>query len=134
MENDKSIIMIPVPVGELLDKISILEIKEERITDEQKLKNVRTELALLRDILGKVGELPAEVGDYIKGLKEANLGVWEAEDHIHELEAAGDFGEEFIKYSRQAPLSNDRRVMFKKKINQAMNSGIIEEKSYKNAY
>ena len=113
---------IEVTKGELIDKITILEIKDERITDENKLRNIRRELDTL---LKYEFETP-----YKKDLKFVNNVLWDLEDGIRKCEADGNFGEEFIDKARNIYKYNDERSRIKKMINLEHGSDIIEEKSY----
>lgn len=121
-------IVAPVSAGELLDKITILEIKAERISDPAKLANVRRELealAALRDQHG-LDALVTLTAD----LKVVNETLWQVEDEIRELEAASRFDARFIELARAVYITNDRRAALKKEINLAVGSAIVEEKSY----
>jgi len=119
-------ISIPVGLGELYDKISILEIKSERITDEAKLKNVRTELSLLKE---EAAKFPINAVLYAE-LKNVNARLWDIEDAIRAEESRKAFGEEFIRLARSVYVENDRRAAIKQKINLASGSDIVEEKQY----
>ena len=124
-------IQVPVSFGELLDKISILQIKSERISDEAKLANIRTELsALEKTWLAH----PAGVKDIARlraDLKAVNERLWDIEDNIRLQDKAQDFGPAFIELARSVYLQNDERARIKKDINLALGSAYIEEKSYK---
>ena len=123
-------ITVPIAPGELIDRITILEIKAARIHDRDKLRNVRTELALLRQrrdgALGPCATLAALTAD----LKAVNETLWETEDRIRECERAGDFGAVFIEQARAVYRTNDRRAALKRRINEITGSALIEEKSY----
>jgi hypothetical protein len=122
-------IEVPVSWGELVDKITILQIKSERMTDEKKLTNVRKELALLSEKLG----LNAENGEVVRltgDLRAVNTELWDIEDEIRECENVGDFGEKFVSLARAVYITNDKRSDVKREINTALGSGLIEEKSY----
>lgn len=123
-------LLTPVSPGELLDKLTILDIKSERITDPAKLANVRRERELLervwRDSAMETGAVRALRGD----LKTVNEKLWVIEDAIREEERAGRFGERFIELARSVYVTNDERAAIKKAINQALGSEIVEEKSY----
>lgn len=123
--------MIDVPVswGELIDKITILEIKSVRIDNPVKQANVARELALLGDRLASIPLPPAVVG-LTAELKAVNLALWEIEDEIRDCERAGDFGPRFVDLARSVYRTNDRRAALKKDINSALGSAIVEEKSY----
>lgn len=115
-------LQIPVSVGELIDKITILEIKLEKIKDEEKLINIRRELYELHSL-----EPPIEEKSK---LKEINHALWVTEDRLRELEKDLSFGDEFIKLARSVYKLNDERALVKKNINTFTNSHIVEEKSY----
>ena len=119
-------ILIPVGLGELYDKISVLEIKLERISDAKKLAHVQKELSLLRQAAEK---FPIDQSLYAQ-LKEVNERLWEIEDAIRDEESRKSFGEEFIRLARSVYVTNDQRADIKKKINTDYGSGIVEVKSY----
>lgn len=124
------ILNVPVSVGEVVDKVTILEIKSARISDEAKLKNIRAELAQLRPLVsGGVFDSP-EVAALFDGLRTVNGELWDIEDDIRAEEAAGRFGDRFIELARAVYVTNDRRAELKKKINIATGSDLVEEKSY----
>jgi len=124
-----SLIHVPVSYGELLDKITILEIKAARIDDADKLRNVRHELDLLgRTWTEKVGE--RDIGDARQRLKAVNEKLWVIEDDIRAKEAAKTFDEEFIELARSVYYTNDERARIKKEVNLALGSELVEEKSY----
>jgi hypothetical protein len=123
-------LLVPISVGELLDKISILEIKAEAITDPVKLANVRRELAALGAVRKReVAALP-EMAALQAELKSVNQALWRTEDEIRECEHAGRFDERFIELARNVYRINDRRALLKRRINELTGSEIIEEKSY----
>lgn len=115
-------VLVEVSKGELIDKITILEIKSVRIIEEDKLVNVRRELDALRAI-----EFPTEQK---QALKKINEILWDVEERLRYLEALGDFGEEFVEKARMVYKFNDERSRIKKDINIAHGSDIVEEKSY----
>ena len=120
----------PVSFGELLDKIAILQIKSERMTDPTKLANVRNELAALEQTWMAH---PAAGGDVAKlraDLKAVNERLWEIEDDIRLKEKAQAFDAEFIRLARSVYFENDERARIKKEINLALGSSYVEEKSY----
>lgn len=117
--------------GELIDKITVLEIKAERIVDPARLSNVKTELEILSKTRDEHIPSSSEMESLAQSLKEANQKIWDLGDKIRELGEAGNFGEEFVDVSWSIHLENDKRAATKKKINLLMNSRIIEEKSYK---
>lgn len=123
-------IRIPVSAGELVDKISILEIKSERIADPAKLRNVRVELALLMEVRDKAMPQTLELRGMAEALRAVNEELWEIEDAIRECERRGDFGPRFIALARSVYRTNDRRTALKRGIDVAFGSSITEEKSY----
>ena len=120
-------ISVPVGLGELYDKISILEIKSERITEAAKLANVRKELDLLK---AAAARFPIDAALYGQ-LKEVNMRLWDIEDAIRIEESNRRFGEEFVRLARSIYKENDRRSEIKHRINTAAGSEIVEEKLYK---
>lgn len=124
-----STILAPISIGELIDKITILEIKQIYMTGI-KLKNINKEMKLLKDIL-QDKNLEINI-DLIKNLKKINKKLWEIEDNIRIKESNQEFDEEFIKLARSVYIENDKRASIKKEINQKYNSDLVEEKSYKN--
>ena len=124
-----STILAPISVGELIDKITILEIKQRYMTGS-KLKNINKELKLLKNI---TQDKNLEINiDLIKNLKMINEKLWEIEDNIRIKESNQEFDEEFIKLARSVYIENDKRASIKKEINKKYNSDLVEEKSYKN--
>ena len=124
-------IKIDVSPGELIDKITILRIKAERMDDPAKLENVRIELELLsrtmRDAIPPSDELAALETE----LRRYNENLWRIEDDIRDCEAAGEFGDKFIELARAVYRNNDQRARLKREINALLGSVIVEEKSYK---
>jgi hypothetical protein len=120
----------PVSWGELIDKITILQIKSERIEDAGKRRNVETELTLLE---GRRASAPAnaEVERLTAELKAVNTELWVIEDDIRDCERAQDFGPRFIELARAVYHTNDKRAALKRALNEALGSAIVEEKSYK---
>jgi hypothetical protein len=114
-----------VSVGEVLDKISILQIKSERITDASKLANVRRELEHLKDAARDHRQPELE-----SDLKSVNSHLWEIEDRLREKEKRKEFDAEFIELARAVYITNDRRAEIKRRINEITGSALIEEKSY----
>ena len=124
-------ILVEIGAGELIDKITILTIKSERMTDEEKLANVRRELDAL--IAARHASLPAspELCALESDLRTVNELLWEIEDDIRACEAVRDFGPRFIELARAVYTYNDRRAAIKKDINLLSGSSLIEEKSYR---
>lgn len=123
-------IMTPIAPGELLDKLTILQIKIERISDIAKVSNVKIEF----DALSKVAAENVPETDEINGLQsqllEVNKQLWDIEDDIRDCERAKDFGQKFVELARAVYVTNDQRADLKKQINIALGSALIEEKSY----
>ncbi len=124
------VIKVPVSFGEVLDKITILEIKSERIADPEKVKNVRLELDELSATWNEAVQDQAAIADLRKQLKAVNEELWEIEDDIRDQEAAQDFGPKFIELARAVYVTNDKRAAIKKDVNLALGSRFVEEKSY----
>ncbi len=123
-------ILVPVSPGELLDKITILRIKTARIADAAKLANVRLELELLeRTWLDACAG--ARLADEERALRAVNERLWDIEDRIRDKEAAGSFDQEFIELARSVYLVNDERAAVKRRVNLALGSRLVEEKSYR---
>lgn len=125
-------ILVPISPGELLDKITILEIKSERIDDPQKVANVRHELELLSKVWSDSVVEGKVVADLHRQLKTINEELWEIEDDIRDEERQNRFGEKFIALARAVYVTNDKRAQAKKEVNLHLGSEIIEEKSYRN--
>jgi len=121
---------VEVSVGELLDKITILEIKSERISDPDKLVNVNKELEILRRTWAASPLSATDVSDQMARLKQVNETLWDIEDNIRRQEAAQDFGGEFIRLARAVYHENDERAAVKKELNTLLGSTLVEEKSY----
>ncbi|TGN38526.1 DUF6165 family protein [Marinobacter confluentis] len=124
------VITVPVSFGEVLDKITILEIKSERIADPEKVKNVRLELDELTATWNQAVQDPSAIADLRKQLKAVNEELWVIEDDIRDQEAAQDFGSKFIELARAVYVTNDKRAAIKKEVNLALGSRFVEEKSY----
>jgi len=122
-------IQIKIGIGEAIDRATILIIKEEKIADEDKLKNINLELDLLTNKLLPVPELP-EMKDLFGKLLGINSELWDVEDALRVMEDHKDFGIKFIELARSVYRLNDERAAIKKKINKLYNSKIVEEKSY----
>ena len=123
-------LLVPISPGELLDKITILRIKSARMTDETKLRNVRVELDALEQTWRESGvAVPAVAADEA-ALQKVNEELWDIEDRIRDKERAGEFDAVFIELARSVYVTNDERARFKKNINTALGSRLVEEKSY----
>lgn len=117
----------PISWGELIDKITILELKAERVVDATARANVRRELALLRPLEPEPAGPLAELRVRLAGV---NARLWDVEDRLREKEAASDFGPEFVELARSVYRCNDERAAIKREINLALGSSLVEEKSY----
>ena len=128
--NSKKIInlYVPISIGELIDKVTILEIKEIHLTGDS-LKNVQAELNLLREILNR-GKI--EIDNHLfSSLKDVNNKLWDIEDNIRVKDKKGEFDNEFINLAQSVYRENDQRALIKRSINLKYNSNLVEEKSYK---
>lgn len=123
-------ILTPISPGELLDKVTILQIKSKNITDAEKLANVLVELEALQKVVDNNIPQTDELQSLSASLLGVNKELWVIEDDIRDCERAGDFGEEFIRLARAVYVTNDKRADLKKRINIAMGSQLVEEKSY----
>jgi len=123
-------ITVPVSFGELLDKIAILQIKSERMTDEAKLANVRRELSALEKTWMAHPAAGRDIARLRVDLKAVNERLWDIEDQVRLKEKAQAFDQDFVKLARSVYLQNDERARIKKAINLALGSSYVEEKSY----
>ena len=123
-------VMVPVSWGELVDKITILEIKSRRLDDEAKLANVRKELALLKAVRDREFSNHAGLAEVARRLVEVNERLWDIEDDIRSCEAKRDFGGRFVELARAVYITNDERAALKRRINELLGSALTEEKSY----
>jgi hypothetical protein len=131
MKNPNSIPNVPISWGELIDKITILEIKSKRIVSEISNNNINKELALLTNILNSYFNI-ADIEIYKIKLKDINEKLWDVEDKIRKHEAEKSFNNLFIELARSVYILNDQRANIKKIINNSFSSEIVEEKSYQN--
>ena len=125
-----NIIKVELSPGELIDKITILEIKLERITEMAKVTNIRTELSLLTKVFSTKIKVSNKLNNLTLKLKSINEKLWVIEDQIRECERKKDFGQNFIDLARSVYFTNDERSATKREINQLLGSNIVEEKSY----
>lgn len=123
-------ISLKCSLGEVFDKLTILEIKKKEIIDPQKLINVNYELEYIQKVIEEIN-LSDEIKELVDKLREINKSLWDIEDQIRIKEEEKDFNDEFINLARSVYITNDKRSIFKKKINIALGSALIEEKSYK---
>ena len=132
MKRDSHTLLVPVAAGELIDKITILRLKAQRLQRPEALANVRRELRALEAVLNEAG--PALCVDAVLALTDAlqaiNTQLWEVEDALRLLEAEQRFDQEFIALARSVYQLNDQRAALKRQINEACGSTLVEEKSY----
>ncbi len=124
-------IHVPISPGELIDKITILEIKSERMADPKKIANVRHELSLLRSTWQSSAYSSANIQAEWAALKDINGKLWIIEDEIRDKERDHQFDARFIELARTVYVTNDERAAVKRKINDKLGSTIVEEKSYR---
>jgi Family of unknown function (DUF6165) len=124
-------IKVPISPGELLDKITILRIKSERMSDPVKVSNVRLELRTLEDTWSASAYAKIDIDSEIKALLRVNERLWVIEDDIRDKERAQAFDAEFIRLARAVYFENDERAAIKRRINTTLGSSIVEEKSYR---
>ena len=123
------IINTPISLGELIDKISILVIKEKKITDEKKNNLIREELTLLKKTLNEAGNNNS-INNYLNQLIDVNSALWKIEDEIRDCEKNKKFDQKFIELARSVYITNDKRAEIKLEINNKFGSKIVEVKSY----
>ena len=123
-------LQVPVSVGEVLDKITILQIKLAHISDGAKRVNIQNELDALLPLVASDAFTTDQMQDLMAELKAVNEVLWKIEDDIREKEAAKNFNAEFIRLARSVYITNDKRAEIKKQINLATGSDLVEEKSY----
>jgi hypothetical protein len=123
-------LLVPISPGELIDKITILEIKSQRMTDAAKLHNVRTELSLLTETWKASAYSATDISTEWAGLRDVNGKLWDIEDRIRDQERDSRFDAEFIELARAVYVTNDERAAIKKRINTRLGSLLVEEKSY----
>ena len=123
------IINIPISLGELIDKISILVIKEKKIQDEKKNNLIREELTLLRKTLNEAANNNS-INNYLNQLIDVNSALWKIEDEIRDCEKNKKFDQKFIELARSVYITNDKRAEIKLEINNKFSSKIVEVKSY----
>jgi hypothetical protein len=124
-------ILVPISPGELIDKITILQIKSERMSDATKVANVRVELQLLESTWRDASRDKPDITAEWAALKKINEKLWVVEDDIRDKERAREFDAKFIELARAVYVINDERAAVKKQINTKLGSRIVEEKSYK---
>jgi hypothetical protein len=123
-------VSVDVALGELIDKITILELKRERIHEPAKRVNVEREMALLSQALARLGPLDAALPPLTAALKEVNGRIWDLEDKVRDCERRQDFGATFVAWARAIYRANDERSVLKRRTSELLGSDIIEEKFY----
>jgi hypothetical protein len=123
-------IKVPISPGELLDKITILRIKSQRMTDPKKLANVRIELEALEETWRASAYAAVDVGGDVSALLAVNERLWSIEDDIRDKERAKAFDDEFVRLARAVYIENDERAAIKRRLNLKLGSSLVEEKSY----
>ena len=124
-------INIEISIGEFWDKITILQIKADRIKDKDKLVNITKELNQLVNHWEKTSHNEIEINEELKNLRHINEQLWDIEDDIRDKEQAQEFDDVFVELARSVYFINDKRAEVKKEINEKMGSSLVEEKSYK---
>lgn len=124
-------VQVEISPGELIDKLTILEIKRDRIRDQDKRSNVDLEYSKLRVTFDEQIELSESLQGLHDALRDVNLRLWDIEDDIRDCERRKDFGASFVSLARSVYLTNDRRAEIKRAINALLQSALVEEKSYR---
>ena len=130
MEDKSKKILSEISAGELLDKISILEIKLEKISDKSSLEQLKKEYKILKENQNSTIKLEGKIEDLFKSLKNINFKLWNIEDRLRICEKNKDFGKEFIELAREVYFNNDKRSKIKSDINKTLGSNIVEIKQY----
>ncbi|MBA1338463.1 MAG: hypothetical protein FD546_000263 [Pelagibacterales bacterium] len=130
MENKSKKILSEISIGELFDKISILEIKKEKINNQDDLKEVIKELEILKEIKNSSVKIEGKISTLFESIKSVNIALWNVEDKLRIYEKKKDFGENFIKLAREVYFNNDKRSKIKAEINRISGSNIREVKQY----
>ena len=123
-------LLIEISAGELIDKLTILEIKMSRIAEQEKIINVQTEYESLKSIWSTQIQSSEQIEFLTSKLKLINEKLWQIEDDIRQCERESNFGQKFIKLARNVYKCNDQRASLKKQINKSLGSRLVEEKSY----
>ena len=132
MTNKSKKILAEISAGELLDKISILEIKLEKVKDKSNQDEIKKEYKILKKIQNSSIKLEDNINDLFKSIKKVNLNLWKVEDNLRICEKNKDFGKKFIELARDVYLNNDKRSKIKSEINKITGSNIREIKQYVN--
>ena len=130
MENKSKKILSEISIGELLDKMSILEIKKEKINNKEDLKEINKEYESLKNIQNSSIKIEGEIEKLFMSIKSTNLSLWNVEDKLRIYEKKKDFGNDFIKLAREVYFHNDKRSKIKSEINKISGSNIREIKQY----
>ena len=130
MKDKSKKILSEISAGELLDKISILEIKLEKVKDKIGQEEIKKEYKILKEIQSSSVKLENKIKDLFKSIKEVNLNLWEVEDNLRICEKNKDFGKKFIELAREVYFNNDKRAKIKSEINELLGSNIREIKQY----
>ena len=130
MENKSKKILTEISAGELLDKMSILEIKLEKIADKDSQEKLKKEYKILKDNQNSTIKMEGKINDLFKLLKNINLKLWDIEDNLRICEKNKNFGKEFTDLARKVYLNNDKRSKIKSDINKTLGSNIVEIKQY----
>ena len=130
MENKSKKILVEISAGELLDKISILEIKLDKISDKNSLEQLRKEYNILKETQNSSIEFTDKIKELFESIKETNLSLWKIEDKIRVCEKNKDYGKNFIELARGVYFTNDKRSKIKSEINKILGSNIKEMKQY----
>jgi hypothetical protein len=128
--SQRTTITVEVAPGELIDKITILEIKSDRMSDPQQLRHVRSELDALTEARERAISPSPMLAELTGALKQVNETLWQIEDEIRNCERQKDFGPKFVELARSVYKNNDRRSVIKRSINELLGSPILEEKSH----
>ena len=123
-------ILTEISIGEFLDKLTILQIKSERISDETGQRNIHKEMKILESTWNESGRSREPITMELRELREVNETLWEIEDKLRGKEARKEFDNEFVELARSVYLTNDRRAQIKKTINTKLDSALVEEKRY----
>ena len=132
MKDKSKKILSEISAGELLDKISILEIKLEKVKDKNSQEAIKREYKTLKEIQNSSIKLENKIKDLFSSIKEVNLKLWEVEDSLRICEKNNDFGKKFIELAREVYFNNDKRSKIKSEINELLGSNIKEVKQYVN--
>ena len=130
MENKSKKILTEISAGELLDKMSILEIKLKKIANKDSQEKLKKEYKILKDNQNSTIKMEGKINDLFKLLKNINLKLWDIEDNLRICEKNKNFGKEFTDLARKVYLNNDKRSIIKSDINKALDSNIVEIKQY----